>query len=86
MSGIEWHGHSAYARCSDCRKLVRVNKPIVGGLHICVTDCEKRGKHSGPFYSHRRVGPFWNRRDEYRCWDCNMLIPYPTELARTVKA
>lgn len=29
------------ATCDYCRKLVRVDKPIFGSLHICVTDEER---------------------------------------------
>jgi len=66
--------------CADCGDLVRINKPILGSLHICVTECERRGHHSGPYFELRRVGPFWNRRNQYRCWDCHEIVPDPTPM------
>lgn len=29
-------GGKIYKRCIYCNKLVRINKPIVGAMHICV--------------------------------------------------
>lgn len=29
-----------YAVCDVCRQLVRINKPIFGSLHLCLTDEE----------------------------------------------
>ena len=29
-------GDKMYAVCARCRKLVRVNKPFLGSLHVCV--------------------------------------------------
>jgi hypothetical protein len=40
--------------------------------------------HSGPFYGRRRVGPFWDRRDEWHCLYCGVAVPYPPEFARVI--
>jgi hypothetical protein len=68
---------TAYLVCADCRSLVRIDKPIFGSLHVCVTRCEKRGHHG--VGQPRRVGPFWARRDEVRCTDCHDIVCYPKE-------
>jgi len=68
---VEWHGTHACARCA-CGKLVRVNKPLLGALHLCLTGCELRGTHRA---GGRRVGPFWRRRTEICCLDCGEVIP-----------
>lgn len=31
-------GRRSFARCWDCGRLVRVDKPGLGSLHYCVTD------------------------------------------------
>lgn len=31
-------GGKVYGLCFDCRKLVRVDKPLFGSLHLCVED------------------------------------------------
>lgn len=75
---IEWHGGKPFAICSDCEKPVQLNKPLLGAAHICTpVICEKRGHHSGPFFTVERVGWFWNRRDEYRCTDCREVVQPP---------
>ena len=28
-------GKALYSRCAECDSLVRVNKPILGSLHLC---------------------------------------------------
>lgn len=33
-------GRRVYGRCYDCGELVRVDKPLLGSLHLCVTDEE----------------------------------------------
>jgi len=30
-----------YAQCEDCRKLVRLNKPLFGSMHVCLSDEER---------------------------------------------
>lgn len=35
-------GNSIYQRCNECGQLVKLNKFIVGSLHLCVTDEEKK--------------------------------------------
>jgi hypothetical protein len=37
MRGLIVAGGKLYAQCPDCGKLVRVNKPILGSLHICLS-------------------------------------------------
>ena len=74
---IEWHGGKPFGICADCGKPVRLNKPLFGDLHFCLTDCAIRGHHSGPFFNHRLVGPFWDRRNEYQCVDCHQVIDVP---------
>lgn len=71
MIPIQQVGNRTYAVCGDCRTLVRINKPILGGLHVCVSICEARGRHGG--WITRREGPFWARRSETRCTDCGMV-------------
>ncbi len=36
-----------YAVCAVCDSLVRINKPLIGGLHVCLTDDEIKAKRSG---------------------------------------
>lgn len=74
LGKTEWHGGKLYRTCPDCYKPVQLNKPLLGSLHLCVTVCEKRGYHSGPFFSKSRVGPFWNRRDDFRCQSCDQVV------------
>lgn len=33
-------GGKMYRRCSMCGTVVRINKPLVGDLHLCLTDEE----------------------------------------------
>jgi hypothetical protein len=39
-------GGSIYCECLDCGKLVRVNKPILGSLHFCLSDEEMASRRS----------------------------------------
>ena len=34
-------GSGIYTRCEWCETLVRLNKPLFGSLHFCLTDEEK---------------------------------------------
>ncbi len=48
-----------YKWCRDCKKLVRLNKPIFGSLHLCVTEAEseelsRRRRESVPSERSRR--------------------------------
>lgn len=83
MSGITWQAGKAYGVCADCKSVVRLNKPLFGSLHVCVTVCQKRGQHSQPFYRHRRAGWLWWARDEYTCCDCSTVLLPPPRLLRT---
>lgn len=65
-----------WARCYDCGKVVKLNKPLFGALHLCLTRCERRGYHSKLLF-HERVGAFWKRRTRYRCMDCYSSVPGP---------
>lgn len=38
MKGIIVAGGKVYERCSACGKIVRVNKPLVGSLHVCAPE------------------------------------------------
>ena len=49
MTTLEWEhikknviivGGKIYARCSACGKIVRINKPIIGDIHVCVSPKE----------------------------------------------
>lgn len=60
-------GGHLWSRCADCGKLVRLTKPILGDLHLCLTTCELRGHHGATV----RRGPFWARRNE--CADCSAM-------------
>jgi hypothetical protein len=73
VTQIHWQNGHAYGVCADCHKIVRLNKPVLGGLHICLTVCEKRGQHA-QVLKVKRVGPFWARRDEQSCPDCGSVI------------
>ena len=33
-----------YGVCAECDKMVRVDKPILGSMHICVDNTAKSGK------------------------------------------
>ena len=33
-------GNQLWAKCSNCEQLVRLNKPLLGSLHFCLTDAE----------------------------------------------
>jgi len=68
VSAVEWHGDKAFNTCADCGKLVQINKSIFGSLHLCISDCEKAGRHLD--IQTRRRGPFWARRTETYCARC----------------
>lgn len=38
-------GGKWYGQCTDCGKIVRINKPIFGSLHVCLNDDERVQKH-----------------------------------------
>lgn len=38
-------GGRVFDTCARCGKLVQLNKPLVGGLHLCATDCQLAGRH-----------------------------------------
>jgi hypothetical protein len=71
---VEWHGGKEYGRCPVCQKLVQ-NKPILGGAHFCLTDCEQFGHQE---MRYRRRGPFWNRRTEGYCPLCYTVLSITT--------
>lgn len=58
--------------CAACNKWVRVDKPIVGSIHICLLECERTGIH---IIRERRRGPFWKRRTEAYCKTCDKRRP-----------
>ncbi len=31
-------GNHLYARCAQCGRIVRLNKPLLGSLHVCTLD------------------------------------------------
>jgi len=37
-------GGAIYVICDECGKTVRWNKPILGGMHLCLSDEEKAMK------------------------------------------
>lgn len=57
-------GNSLYDVCPRCAKLVRLNKPLLGGIHVCVTDEEEQQIESDPELSRRRVATVTRRRAE----------------------
>ncbi len=65
---IEWHDGKPYGICQDCRKPVRVNKPLFGSLHVCLTECEKAERHFD--VETVTVGPFWKRKNVRQCRSC----------------
>ena len=44
LPGVLEMAGKLWARCPDCAKLVRLDKPLFGSLHICLTDEEKAQK------------------------------------------
>lgn len=42
---LDFGGHP-HAVCPDCRKLVRLDKPIVGALHVCLSEEERAAKYA----------------------------------------
>ncbi len=48
INGTEVHdfGGHPHVVCKYCRKLVRLDKPLIGSVHICVTEAE-RLQHDG---------------------------------------
>jgi len=76
----EWHGEKAYQRCPDCRQSVQVNKTLFGSLHFCVTECEKRGRHSASTTA-KMVGWLWDRHIEHRCVDCGQVVELPARVS-----
>lgn len=67
-TSVEWHGSAGYARCGTCGQPVRVNKPILGSLHLCLNACQQARRHLDQ--RTRRAGPFWRRRTERYCAAC----------------
>jgi hypothetical protein len=59
---------SVTSTCPDCHKLVRF-KPVVGTMHVCISSCQKAGRHLDPVVE--KVGPPWRRRRQIRCRTCN---------------
>lgn len=43
-------GKQLWARCQHCGALVRLNKPIFGSLHICLSEKERRAKKAQDYY------------------------------------
>lgn len=41
-------GNQIWDHCQICGKFVRINKPIFGSLHICLSEEEIREKQSKP--------------------------------------
>jgi hypothetical protein len=39
-------GRWLYRRCQTCGSIVRLNKPIIGDLHFCLTDEEIAARRS----------------------------------------
>lgn len=37
-------GGKLYQRCGYCMNLVQINKPLLGALHLCLTDEERAAK------------------------------------------
>jgi len=37
-------GNQIWDTCADCGKFIRVNKPVFGSLHFCLTDKERATK------------------------------------------
>lgn len=35
-------GNKIYAKCAKCMKLIRLNKPFIGSMHLCVEDMEEK--------------------------------------------
>ncbi len=35
-------GHRVLRKCFDCGNIVRMNKPIIGGLHFCSEEAAER--------------------------------------------
>ncbi len=33
-------GNKIYAKCAECGTLIRINKPLFGSMHICLSDEE----------------------------------------------
>ena len=60
-----------YGECVICEKTVRVDKPIFGALHLCLTACQEAGRHLDE--KTRRRGPFWKRRTENYCGRCGAV-------------
>lgn len=38
-------GSGIYEKCANCGKLVRLNKPLFGSMHLCLTDEEIKAKY-----------------------------------------
>ena len=43
-----------YTVCENCGSIIRLNKPIVGGLHFCYTDEELRTIANNPHLAQQR--------------------------------
>ncbi len=43
-----WIGRKLYGWCGGCRRLVRVNKPIIGSLHSCERTTPARQSGTNP--------------------------------------
>lgn len=37
-------GNKLMGMCRDCEKIVRMDKPIFGSLHVCLSDEERNAK------------------------------------------
>lgn len=61
-------GGRVFERCPRCRKHVQM-KPVLGGLHFCVSDCEIAGEHLDVREEIR--GHLWWKRTWAVCDTCH---------------
>jgi hypothetical protein len=41
-------GNALWARCPECEQPVRINKWLLGSMHLCLTENESRAKRGLP--------------------------------------
>jgi hypothetical protein len=47
-----------WVRCPWCEKIVKINKPLLGSLHLCLTSEEKQ-------YKQTKRAEYYNKLQEY---------------------
>lgn len=68
-----WYAGKQLAHCPACGRWVRPDKPIIGSLHMCQSDCDVIGRHIALQHTRRGWLP-WRRYTETWCAACGATV------------